>query len=297
MSVGKGTYYLGRVIKLGQLTPDSLIEALKSPASIIRRGVGWIFIDINEVNERGRHFVYGRLCKYSPDAQVIKIDPDRGAQFVQQEPNLLIAASPFVYIPEHSGIVFLEVPNHIERHIFATRFREIVKEAHNNFFVDCVMEMVADLQTFSTKLLRLDGIHRISANIWPPNPLFSPLWSSLKEYLLMRNTDRMRIEEENTDGQPLKTQLSKHVEEVLGQKPDSSGKPTDVQIGDAAILMAADGYGDGMIEGKVGGRVVVIKTSENTRSFRFDRDPDPWELYEAANRIFLEIAQERHMKH
>jgi hypothetical protein len=68
-------------------------------------------------------------------------------------------------------------------------------------------------------------------------------------------------------------------------------------IGDAAILMAADGYGSGLVKGRVGSNFVVIRTSETIRNFSFDKDPTPDDLYEAALNIFETIKRERHMEH
>jgi hypothetical protein len=40
-----------------------------------------------------------------------------------------------------------------------------------------------------------------------------------------------------------------------------------IPIGDAAILMAADGYGSGYVKGKQDDVMVVIKTSETLRNY------------------------------
>jgi hypothetical protein len=88
----------------------------------------------------------------------------------------------------------MHVPNHIEHRVFIKRFCDLIKSAHEYFFVDCVIDMIADLRTFAMKLRRLDGIYKIAATVFPPNPLFGPLWKPLKEYLQSRNTDQMLIE-------------------------------------------------------------------------------------------------------
>ena len=72
------------------------------------------------------------------------------------------------------------------------------------------------------------------------------------------------------------------MQRILGQ---SSGKPdhdSQVDITDAAMLMAADGYGHGKIIGEQNGEEVVIRTSDTHKSFLFAKEPDPSELAEAA---------------
>jgi len=170
-----------------------------------------------------------------------------------------VASSPFVYIPEHSGIVFLNVSGHIEVRTFVKRFCDIIEKTHHNFFVDCDIELVTDLKTFAAKLLSLDGIFKIEARISPPNPLFSPLWESLEKYLRSRNTDRMTVVEDAPGAEVLKTDLPYLVEEASQQTEDKRFIPErKIPIGDAAILMVADGYGNGTIRGRRNDEVVVI---------------------------------------
>jgi hypothetical protein len=70
-----------------------------------------------------------------------------------------------------------------------------------------------------------------------------------------------------------------------------------VPIGDAAILMAADGYGRGMVRGSHDGRLTIIRTTETIANFHFDREPTPDDLYEAAKETFELIKRNRYMEH
>lgn len=294
----KGTYYAGRVLKLGTLTQPSLMEALRNPVSIRYRGNAWTFTGIEEYKELGQHYIFGRLSKYSPKGEVGIVDEKTRSEKKQIEPNLLVASSPFVYIPEHSGIAFLHVSNNIETQIFIKRFSEIVEATHSKFFVDCDIELVSDLKTFSAKLASLDGIYKIDARVSPPNPLFSPLWQHLEHYLRSRNTDRMTIVEDAPGSEPLHTDLPSIVEAASKQTEHKAFTPTvPLAIGDAAILMAADGYGSGTIRGKRDNETVVIKTSETALNFSLDKSPTPLALYEKALKIFRKIQEQRHMEH
>jgi hypothetical protein len=295
-----GTYYLGRVLKLGILDQEKLIQAIKNPSTIYYRENAWTFIDVVEhkdENDKTKYLV-GHLSKFAPSGEITKIDTISRSEVRQYEPNLSIASSTFIYIPEHSGIAFLHVYNHIEQATFVKRFREIINATYDNFFVDNKIEMVVDLRTFAAKLASLDGIYRISAKISPPNPLFGPLWEPLKDYLVKRNTDTMQVVEDALEASPLNTKLPEYVQKVSEQTEDNEYVPAEqLPIGDAAILMAADGYGSGTVKGKHNNETVLIKTSETRKHFVFDKNPDSGELYIKTFSIFEKIKSERHMRH
>ena len=66
---------------------------------------------------------------------------------------------------------------------------------------------------------------------------------------------------------------------------------------DAAILMAADGYGRGKVVGEENGEEVVVKTSDSQKSFSHDKEPSPEDLAGAAKVQFDKVSKERDMKH
>lgn len=294
----KGTYYVGRVLKLGSLDQDMLLDALRKPASIKHRGNAWTFIDVTEVKQDGQYYFFGRLSKYAPEGEVGVVDEATRSEKKQVEPNLLVASSPFVYIPGHSGIAFLSISGHIETRTFILRFCEIVEQTHHNFFVDCDIELISDLKTFAAKLSSLDGIFKIEARISPPNPLFSPLWKSLERYLRSRNADKMVVIEDAPEKDVIDTDLPNLVTQASDQTEEVPFSPEgEIAIGDAAILMAADGYGSGKVRGRIADEVIVVKTSETALNFSFDKVPDPYELYLRVVSIFEKIKGQRHMEH
>lgn len=293
----KGIYYLGRISKIGILTVEMLIQAIQQPKSIDRSTKSWTFIDVQKIEEHTRHFVFGRLCKYEPDATVKVVDPKARIEKLQLEPNLSIASSPFIYIPAYSSIAFMRVPQQIEPPTFMRHFSEIVERSCDNFFVKCEIDPITDLKTFAKKLSTLDGIYKISAKISPPNPLFGPLWRELKEYLQNRRTEKMTVQEESSHNVPLNTELPKLVEGIIDQSTERIYEKDKVSIGDASILMAADGYGIGYVKGKRNNESVVIKTSDTIRNFTFEKQPDPHALFDMIVRILEVIKKERHMSH
>lgn len=293
----KGTYYLGRVVKTGALETADVKSALRAPESITRYGAAWTFIDVKELYDGKTVYFFGRLVKYDPEAEVSVIDPEEKTEIRHREPNMTLASSPFVYIPDHSGISFLHISNQIEYKTFMARWAEIVNASHHQLLARCDIDPITDLRSFARKLRALDGIYRVSATVSPPNPLFGPLWEDLKKYLESRRTDRMKVEEDSNQKEPLDTELPNHVEGIVNQTEDSPYQPGPLPVGDAAILMAADGYGKGYVRGRQGDDVVIIRTAETVRNFAFARDPDPEDLYRKTAAILERIKDERHMEH
>lgn len=294
----KGTYYIGRVLKLGVLDQEKLKYALVNSAVVQSRGNSWTFIDVHEYNQPGDNYIFGKLSKFAPEGEVDVVDTTTKSGERRIEPNLIIASSPFVYIPEHSGLCFLNVSNNIDQPIFIRRFCEIIKKTHGNFFVECDIDLISDLKTFAARLAALDGIYKINARVSPPNPLFSPLWKPLEEYLRKRNTDKMSIIEDAPIADNLETRLPELIEKASNQSESEQFIPDyQIDIGDAAILMAADGYGHGTVRGRRNEETVVIKTSETALNFSFDTEPEPYDLYLKALEILERVKKARHMEH
>lgn len=291
-----GTYYLGRVLKLGSLTQTTLMQALASPRPIQSRGGNWALVNVHFEPES--QFVFGRLARYLPEGRVDVVDPHTLSTESQIEPNLLVASVPFVYIPAHSGIAFLASSSNIDHLTFIRRFCSIIEGSLDNFFVECQIQVITDLRAFAIRVSALDAIYKIQSRVSPPNPLFGPLWESLKNYLIQRNADRLNLTENAGPGEVLHSVLPELASSLTetAQYPESE-LSSPIPVGDAAILMAVDGYGTGVIRGRIDRDTVVIKTSETIANFSFDRDPLPEELYEAANEQFEKIRVDRYMEH
>lgn len=294
MAKNKGLYYLGRVQKGGELDDKLLIDSILNPKTITARNNAWTFIE----SQGFKSFIFSKLVKFQPSGEVFVVDEEDKTEVKQVEPNLRIAISPFIYIPDYSGICFLNVSNHIYESNFSKYFSRIIKKTNNDFFVDCEVEMIADMRAFAQRIINLGSVDRIFAKVNPPNPLYGPLWEKLKEYLEKRNTNNLSIDEKSDSNSSLNSKISDHLKGVLGQTEENPYQPDDeVDISDAAILMAADGYGNGKVEGTEDNKYIVIKTSETIKNFRFDRDPEPEELYRIAVEELIKINDERHLDH
>lgn len=101
------------------------------------------------------------------------------------------------------------------------------------------------------------------------------------------------MEEEGQQG--LKTDIVRLLDQILRSPQSEPSKPPAVT--DAALLMAADGYGIGKVVGVQEGIEIVIRTSDTQKSFLFPKEPVPEELAAEAERRFHQVSTERDMQH
>lgn len=297
--VRQSRFYLGRVLKRGGLSKEMILEAMREPATIELRGTRYSFTDFQSFglpgNETG---FYAKLAKYQQEGAVGIVHEDEHASAETQVRNLIDASSAFVYLPDFSGLVYRHVWNALPREQFERVFKALVE--HKFILTGCDVDPVADLRTFVTRLSKLDCITELHASVSPPNPLFGPCWKSLSEYLRKRKLTEAQIKETAVGG--IETRLKEIAEAVLSANRTSEQlvsmmEPLLDGVGDAALLMAADGYGRARIKGREGAHEVIIRTSENQKSFLLDADPDPEILFERAFEIFRQISEERGLKH
>ena len=291
----RGRYYMARVIKLGELNQSRLIDAIVGAPVVEIGQFDWTITDVVDMREAEFPYVFGNLAKYSKEGVVTVVDEPAKQQLRAQAPNLLEASAPFVYLPDFSGLAFLHVWNGIQEDVFPRRFKAIVEAAYDNFFVDCTIEPVTDYRAFLEKLQSLERITELSAKVHPPNPLFGRLWGSLDKYVKKRQADEVSVRETTAKPEGLTTQLLELIQKILDNPKFEPEVEPDIT--DAAMLMAADGYGAGKATGVEGEHVVIIKTSESQKSFLFDKAPAPELLAQTARGLFERVSAERDMKH
>jgi len=291
----RGRYYLARVIKLGELNQTRLLDAIVKAPIVPIGQFEWTITDVIDRRQATSPYVFGNLAKYTREGTVKIIDEPAKQQVQAIAPNLLEASAPFVYLPEFSGLTFLHVWNGIQEDVFPRRFKAIIEAAYDNFFVDCTIEPVTDYRAFLEKLSSLDKITELSAKVHPPNPLFGRLWGSLNNYVKRRQASEIAVRETTDSSKGLSTDLVKLIERIL-ENPTYQPK-TEPDITDAAMLMAADGYGSGKAVGMDGDTEVVVRTNESQKSFLFEKEPEPEMLATAARVQFERVSEERDMGH
>ncbi len=291
----RGRYYLGRVIKLGTLDQEKLINAISEAATVTVGQSRWTITTILDERKGNLPYIFGKLAKFSDEGHVTIVDTSTKSEVDAIAENLLIASAPFVYLPEYSGLAYMHVWNGVESDVFPRRFKAIIEETYDNFFVGCAVEKVADYRAFSLKLKALDRITELSAKVHPPNPLFGRLWGSLNNYIKERNASEVAVRETQNQGSGLSTAITRLVTAILSNP--NFVPAGEVAIADAAMLMAADGYGSGRVVGEHNGEDVVIRTSDTQKSFLFSKEPHPEELAIEVEKHFKRVSIERDMKH
>jgi hypothetical protein len=293
--MARGRYYLARVIKLGELNQPLLLSAITNAPIVPIGQFEWTITDVVDHSKSTTSYVFGNLAKYSREGSVKIVDEPAKQQLQARANNLLEASAPFVYLPEFSGLAYLHVWNGIQESVFPRRFKSIVETAFDHFFVDCTIEPVTDYRAFLEKLSSLDRITELSARVHPPNPLFGRLWGSLDQYVKKRQASEIAVRETTSNPKGLATELVDLIRRLLENSKYEPEKPP--AITDAAILMAADGYGNGKAVGDEDGHEVIVRTSESQKSFLFEKDPQPDRLAAAARLQFQRISEERDMSH
>jgi len=293
-------FYLGRVIKLGEMSSERLMRIVQSAPVIPIKGTRYTFTDFKLFgpvdNPNG---IFARLAKYRPEGSVAVVRPEIHQVGTELVPDLLEASSEFVYLPAFSGIAYRHVWNVLQKETFERVFSELVSLSDQAFFARCEIQPIADLRTFVTRLARLDRITMLSASVNPPNPLFGPCWKSLFEYIKKRGLSELTIKEEGDKG--IDTKIPEIAAAMADSGPaghaDSMMEPLLDGVGDAALLMAADGYGRAKVGGTEDGRLVTFKTSDNQKSFQMPVDVVPEELFREAFRYLEEISRDRYLEH
>jgi hypothetical protein len=299
--MGKQTrYYLGRVLKRGEMTSERVIEAMRDPVTIEYRGTRYSFIDFEVFDGPGQEFGFvAKIAKYRQQGAVEVVHEAQHASAEASVINLIDAASAFVYLPRFSGLVYRHIWNSFPSDQFERVFKELIETKYQKFFVGCDVEPVTDLRTFVARLSKLDKITELSATVVPPNPLFGPCWKSLFEYIKKRKLIEVSIKEQAISG--IETRLKEIASAILKEQDPQQMvelmEPLLGGVGDAALLMAADGYGRARVVGKENNRDVVIRTSDNQKSFMFDGGQSPRILYEMAVVEFRKNTLERGLEH
>lgn len=292
--MGSGNYYLGRVVKIN-LSQDELMDAISNAPTISMGKFDWTITDVIDHRNSDSPYIFGKLSKYAKDGHAKVIDEISRSQVEADVPNLLEASSPFVYLPEYSGIAYLHVWNGIQEEVFPRRFKTVIESSFDGFMVSADIDPVSDYLAFTSRLKKLEYFTEFSATVNPPNPMFGRLWGELNKYIDERNSTEVSLKESSSKKDGVKSNIIELMDEIM-KNPDYSPDMVPSVV-DAALLMAADGYGRGKVVGVQSNEEVVIKTSDTQINFKFSKDPDPDELAIKAREVLYKVKLERDMGH
>lgn len=290
-------YYFGRVTKGGRLDTELLVNSIREPKVITYYGKYWTFIDVKEVHSENKWYVSGKLCKYDLQKEIQKVDIESRSEHREIQNNLIRATSRFVYIPGFSGLCYMEVSNEINNKQFETVFQKIVLETNDSFFVECRVNPISDIRHFWDKLVTLDSIVKIHGKVSPPNPLFGEYWKDLKDYLKRRKASKVIFEEKAEEDRSLETRLKDIVRVLVEGEEIKTAVPHRIDIGDAVVLMAADGYGKALVTGASNGKIITVSTYDTNVNRELDKESSPENLYSDAYTVFQKINDERKLGH
>lgn len=299
----KSVFYLGRVIKFGEVDNQKVEEALLAPEIVQHGKFEYTFMNIQHQKDGGEtRYIYADLVKYRSSGTVEIAEPKAHKTIPENVENLTEAISPFMYLPRFSGIGYTHTWNKLDKAVFETVFAKIINEKYEGFFAQTSIQPISDLKRFITRLMSLDRITKIKAQVRPTNPYYGPAWESLREYMRTRNLGELEIEEEAADASGVKTRLPKFAQETEGKEITPEIKARFIEdslngVADPAILMAVDGYGKGTIEGQDDGIDIVIRTSETQIQVRFDKSKPIDELYFLLAKTLSRVEEDRNLMH
>jgi hypothetical protein len=290
------TYFISRLNKVGELSLQDVIDALDNRIVVTSRECSYTITNFTTQYLEGEKYYSGLFTKFKTEGLVKVLDLKSREPVDIIEPDLIIASSQFLFLPEFACFVYQRIWNQIEMATFSARMRDIILKSKDYFLVDCKLEPVSDIKNFLEKIKRISIINEIKATVNPPNPLFGHLWESLEKYLKKRNLDELKLNEK-AKNKPINSNLLNLLQSIDENIDLKTIDPNSIEIGDAAILMSIDGYGSATIEGKSGKRFISIRTNQKSVQFHFPVGENLDDLHKEAKKILDNINDQRYMSH
>lgn len=251
-------YYFGRlnVTAPGREKVEILKTALASNVALPFRGQRWGFYEFQEMRVRDELFQTGFLVKYKPEAEEEIAVPERRALEDRSIENRVTAKSRFFLHVASGVIAYHPVSSQIPRHLFPTRFVEVLKHSLENFFVDAEIQAIEEQYKILDELAEFNTVSRLSIYLHPSNPSTRHTWQRIDQR--MRNIN-----------------ASAYREKFEGDATKGGLKIIDDQDVRQKIAMAEDGYGKVEVTGMRDGRVRKVTTRDNPMSILAPADDAP----------------------
>lgn len=266
------TYCFGR---LNLLTPtddkhEFLLSALRSGAYETRGKFKYGFFDISRACFEDEIFITGSLVKYKPLLEGEIVDETRREIVGGGLPLGVVAKSPFLLHFASSVIAFKPVTNRLSHRQFRETFADLLEAAHDRFFVTATVESVDEELQVVEALDKMSIISEVSFRVHPTNPSSRKVFTEIDEKLKRMNATEMRHSVAGGEGG-----LNR---EVLREDDSYRG-----------LIMAADGYGEGNIQGTIDDQKVVISTEDSPVRKEVVATEDPQGILEQLFSTFRRI--------
>jgi len=240
------TYYFGRLNLMG-VWPNKrefLYNALRSGVVESKRNFKYGIFDVREISLQGQVFVYGRLVKYKPVLEGEVVDEQKGKVVEGGLPHGVVAKSDFFLHYQSEVIAYRPIANRLSDSQFREMFARLIEAAHHNFFVSAALELIEEEFGIIEAVKKFQVIQRIVVEVHPTNPSNRKTYQRIDERLKRLRAQKMKQSVEGGE----------------------SGLNKDALEGDdiyAGLVMAADGYGKGRVQGVLDGAKVTISTGQS----------------------------------
>ncbi len=251
-------YYFGRLnlIVAGREKFQVLRTALASNVALPVRRQRWGFYEFNERRLGNEVFQTGFLVKYKPEAEEEVVVPERRALEDKSIENRVTAKSRFFLHPASGVIAYHPVSSQIPRHLFESRFVEVLKSALQNFFIDAEIQAIQEQFKILEELQSFTTISRVSIYLHPSNPSSRDIWRRVDQQLKDVNASGYW---ERFDGDRATGGLRIAADEDVRRK----------------IAMAEDGYGKVDVIGERDGATRRVSTRDSPMSILAPSDDAP----------------------
>lgn len=246
MPRGTHIYQFGRLNMLGHWEDKRqfIFVALSAGVTETKGKFKYGFFDVEELEREGEIFVFGRLVKYKPVLEGETVDEDLHQVVEGGLPHGVVAKSEFFLHYDTDIIAYRPVANKLSPGQFREMVAKLIESGHDRFFVSAEIQSIDEDYEIEEAIRQFEAITKVSLDLHPSNPSNREIYARVDERLKAIKARRMRL-----------TLYAKE-----------RGFDLAAFFGDDAyrgLMMAADGYGTGSIQGVVDGTKVTVSTEDS----------------------------------
>lgn len=232
MAIKLTTYFFGRlnIVSSAESYDEKkklIVDSLRSSTSVVHHQHKYMFLDVGVAVDQGVEYLFGNLVKYRDEDEEV-VDEVNATTEEIVVPKLIIAKARF-YIQDKTWVIaYRRSGSDINERAFREAFAKLLDEYYQAFFFKSEIRVISDDRDVVEAIDTFVRVDRIRIKLHPSNPNSSRLWESVDERMQEMNIAEMTQEVEAQPGGLKKLELE------------------DLK---AKMVMAADGYGHGLVEG------------------------------------------------